>query len=115
MNKTVKIAISMSEEAFKEIEKLRRKSGKNRSQVIREALLALKAASHARPAILEAREAYGTPESGTMIDPEERKRRAIAAAGRFRSGVTDLAANHDRYLEESYGGLSHKKNADEKD
>lgn len=34
---------------------------------------------------------------------EERKRRAIAAAGKFHSGVTDLSAAHDRYLGESYG------------
>ncbi|HHV54678.1 MAG TPA: CopG family transcriptional regulator [Firmicutes bacterium] len=33
---------------------------------------------------------------------EDRIKRAIAAAGRFRSGVRDLATNHDNYLEESY-------------
>jgi metal-responsive CopG/Arc/MetJ family transcriptional regulator len=102
MNKTVKIAISMSEAAFKEIETLRRKSGKNRSQVVREAMRAFITASHRKPAIHEERAAYGAPEPATLVDPEEKKRRAIAAAGRFRSGVTDLAANHDRYLEESY-------------
>ena len=32
----------------------------------------------------------------------ERRRRAIAVAGRFRSGVPDLAVNHDRYLAEIY-------------
>lgn len=31
-------------------------------------------------------------------DREERARRALAAAGRFRSGLGDLAAEHDRYL-----------------
>ncbi len=34
---------------------------------------------------------------------EERKRQALAAVGRFRSGVSDLAANHDRYLGEAFG------------
>jgi predicted nucleic acid-binding protein len=34
------------------------------------------------------------------ISPEERKKRAIAAAGRFRSGVTDLSARHDEHLAE---------------
>ena len=34
---------------------------------------------------------------------EERKRRALAAVGRFRSGVSDLAASHDRYLGEAFG------------
>ena len=33
---------------------------------------------------------------------EERKQRAIAVAGRFNSGITDLAANHDRYLAEAF-------------
>ena len=36
-------------------------------------------------------------------DREEIKRRAIAAIGRFRSDVTDLAREHDRYLEEAFG------------
>ncbi len=40
--------------------------------------------------------------STNEIDREERKRRAIAAAGRYHSGLTDLSSNHDRYLAESY-------------
>jgi predicted transcriptional regulator len=31
------------------------------------------------------------------------RRRAMAAAGRFRSGVKDLAAAHDSYLTEIFG------------
>ena len=42
--------------------------------------------------------------SGVLIDISERRRRAIAAAGRFRSGVSDLSVNHDRYLAEDYSG-----------
>ena len=34
---------------------------------------------------------------------EQRRRRAIAAAGQFRSGVKDLAAAHDSYLTEAFG------------
>lgn len=34
---------------------------------------------------------------------EELKRRALSAIGRFRSDVTDLAAEHDRYLDEEFG------------
>jgi hypothetical protein len=41
-------------------------------------------------------------ESPAVIDREERKRRAIAVAGRFRSGLTDLGVNHDEYLAEAY-------------
>jgi len=36
------------------------------------------------------------------VSREEQKRRAIGAAGRFRSGVTDLGEAHDRYLEEAF-------------
>jgi predicted DNA-binding ribbon-helix-helix protein len=36
------------------------------------------------------------------IDPEDRKRRALAAAGRFHSGLTDLSTAHDRYLAEAF-------------
>lgn len=34
---------------------------------------------------------------------EERVRRALAAAGKFRSGVKDAAKRHDEYLAEAYG------------
>ena len=38
-----------------------------------------------------------------LIAPtEERYRRALAAVGRFRSDVTDLAAEHDRYSTGAY-------------
>ena len=33
-----------------------------------------------------------------QVDRETRKGRAIAAAGRFNSGLTDLSTNHDEYL-----------------
>ena len=32
------------------------------------------------------------------VDDDERRRRAIAVAGRFRSGAGDLASAHDRHL-----------------
>jgi len=34
---------------------------------------------------------------------EQRRRRAMEAAGQFRSGVKDLAAAHDSYLTEDFG------------
>jgi hypothetical protein len=37
------------------------------------------------------------------ISMEERRRRAIAAVGRFHSGISDLAERHDEYLAEAYG------------
>lgn len=33
---------------------------------------------------------------------EERRRRAMDLSGRFRSGVTDLSTEHDRYLAEAH-------------
>jgi len=41
--------------------------------------------------------------SASAVDREERKRRAVAAVGRFNSGVSDLSENHDRYLAEAFG------------
>jgi hypothetical protein len=36
------------------------------------------------------------------VSPEERRQRAIAIAGRFRSGQSDLSTKHDEYLGEVY-------------
>jgi hypothetical protein len=36
------------------------------------------------------------------VDTAERRRRAVAAAGRFRSGQNDISINHDDYLVEAY-------------
>jgi hypothetical protein len=47
-----------------------------------------------------------------IVDPTERRRRAVAAAGRFRSGISDLSSNHDKYLEDSYSVTAPK--SDEK-
>jgi hypothetical protein len=40
--------------------------------------------------------------SAGAVDDHEQRRRALAIAGRFRSGRGDLAAEHDRYLDEAY-------------
>ena len=39
--------------------------------------------------------------SAGMISREERKRRALAASGRFNSGIGDLAEQHDKYYAEA--------------
>ncbi len=36
------------------------------------------------------------------ISPEEQRQRAIAVAGRFHSGQSDLSVNHDNHLAEVY-------------
>lgn len=37
------------------------------------------------------------------LGQETRRQRALAVAGRFRSGCPDLSAEHDEYLAEAYG------------
>lgn len=51
-------------------------------------------------AVEEGRAAYGSPASPDLVDAAELRRRAAEAAGRFASGVSDLAVSHDRYLAE---------------
>jgi hypothetical protein len=41
--------------------------------------------------------------AGGTANQEQRRQRAIEAAGRFRSGQTDLSEKHDAYLAEVYG------------
>ena len=36
------------------------------------------------------------------INDKERRQRALAVAGRFRSGLGDLSRHHDAYLEETF-------------
>lgn len=40
-------------------------------------------------------------QSDSSIDLDEKRRRAIAAAGRFRSGRHDISRKHDKYLVEA--------------
>ena len=47
-----------------------------------------------------------------MTDLAERRRRAIAAAGKFRSGLADLSSDHDRYLEEAFAEVSPGRDKD---
>ena len=36
------------------------------------------------------------------VSVDERRRRAIAAIGRYSSGCSDISVNHDQYLDEAY-------------
>jgi len=40
--------------------------------------------------------------AGVSVDDDERRRRAIAATGRFRSGKSDVSSEHDRHLVEAF-------------
>ena len=112
MRKTIKFTISMSAAEFKDIESVRRKTGRTRSQFIRDAVAALRRGSALPPSVREDKAEYGVPPApdfAQITDIAERRRRAIAAAGKFRSGVSDLSSHHDRYLEAAYSeGTSEK-------
>ena len=105
MRKIVKFTISMSAAEFKDIESIRRKAGRTRSQFIRDAVAAWRHGRVPPLSIKEDQAEYGAPpapDAAALTDMAERRRRAMAAAGKFRSGVSDLSANHDRYLEEVF-------------
>ena len=106
MRKTVKFAVSMSEEEFKKLESLRRKTGWTRSQYIRDAVRAWKAEFLRPLGVKEDAGEYKTGIPTDLIDLEERRRRAIAAAGRFCSGIPDLSSKHDKHLEDIYAEIS---------
>lgn len=40
--------------------------------------------------------------SGTAIDIEERRKRALDIVGRFSSGKRDISREHDKYLSEAF-------------
>lgn len=113
MGNTVKFAVSMSAGEFKDLESKRRKARKTRSEFVREAVRAW-AAGPGRGArasetgtVNEEPGRYGPGgaaqdlmDLADLTDIAERRRRAIAATGRFKSGVSDLSENHDKYLAE---------------
>ncbi|HYA48286.1 MAG TPA: hypothetical protein VEG35_01190 [Burkholderiales bacterium] len=116
MKKTAKFAVSMPEPEFSDIEALRRKSAMTRSQFVREAVRAWKVSAgppglrrwspsaetdRDRPAVREEARGYGHELLPELADDADRRRRAIAVAGRFSSGAGDLSLRHDDYLEEA--------------
>ena len=40
--------------------------------------------------------------NSSLVDIEERKKKAIQAIGRFRSGARDISDKHDKYLDEAF-------------
>ncbi|OGD34260.1 MAG: hypothetical protein A2V45_06700 [Candidatus Aminicenantes bacterium RBG_19FT_COMBO_58_17] len=116
MKKTAKFAISMPEAEFKDLEAQRRRAKKTRSAFVREAVWAWRRCEGRKQSlgtpggsVEEERAKYGperpapeAPGPESLKDAAEVRRRAIAAAGRFRSGVEDLSLNHDKYLVGDY-------------
>jgi Arc/MetJ-type ribon-helix-helix transcriptional regulator len=118
MSRTVKFTVSVPEPVFKEIEALRRRTGMSRSQLVREAVRGLGSKAEkptpggtaAGTVVREGSVRYGVPAPSfqEITDAAERRRRAIAAAGRFRSGTPDLSTEHDAHLEDAYAAVSGK-------
>ena len=79
----VRTQIQLTEEQAKAVKKIARTRHLSVAELIRQAVDNLIKAS-------------------TVIDVEERRKRAIDAAGRFRSGLRDLSTEHDKYLEEAF-------------
>ncbi len=109
-NKT-KFTISMPQNVFTAIEDVRQKTGQSRSSIILEAVSAwLRQSKESRqgiwsPAVKEESAGYGS--RSFLNDPDELRKRAIAAAGRFHSKTGELSTEHDKILSESYAGKTH--------
>jgi predicted transcriptional regulator len=76
--------IELTEEQDRRLEEVASRQGRSVSELLRERV----------NAVLHEEE----PE----VPREEFRRRALAAAGRFNSGLPDLGTNHDCYLEENF-------------
>lgn len=114
MSRTIKFTVSVPSRMFKALETLRAKTGMSRSQLVREALRRLEAVPDGLAAgeistltgVREEPTRYGNPAEPLyeITDKAERRKRALAVVGRFRSDVTDLSTEHDKYLDEAYTG-----------
>jgi hypothetical protein len=76
--------IQHTDSQFKALKKLSKVENKSMAELIRQAVDSL---------------LHDQPRPG----PDKLKKRAIAIAGQFRSGVQALSTNHDRYLGEAFG------------
>ncbi|MEW6546981.1 MAG: ribbon-helix-helix protein, CopG family [Bacillota bacterium] len=79
----VRTQVQLTEEQARALKKLAAEQGKSVADLIRKGVDLVIASSWSTAA-------------------EERVSRAIALAGRFRSGLRDLSVEHDRYLAEAY-------------
>ena len=76
--------IQLPEEQARKLKRLAAAEGRSMADLIREGI-----------ALVLAR--------GGAVDPEERRARALAVVGRYRSGIGDVAEKHDEHLADLYG------------
>jgi predicted DNA-binding protein len=79
----IRTQIQLSEEQSRSLKALAAREGKSVAELIRLSVDAMLA-------------------TAGVIDEAEKRRRALAVVGRFRTGESDLAEAHDRYLAEAY-------------
>lgn len=79
----VKIQIQLTEEQVRALELISAQQGCSVAELIRQSV-------------------DNVIQSQGVVDDREKQQRAIAAAGSFRSGLADLAVEHDHYLAEVY-------------
>ena len=109
-NKT-KFTISMPQDVFTVIEDVRQKTSRSRSSIVLDAVSAwLRQSKESQHdvwshAVKEENAGYGA--RSFLSDPDELRKRAIAAAGRFHSKTGELSTEHDKILSESYAGKTH--------
>lgn len=63
----------------------------------------LAAARHVSMADLIRRGVDAILRSNSVLDVAEKRKRALALAGKFRSGKHDVSKDHDKYLAEDFG------------
>lgn len=79
----IRTQIQLTEEQVKTLKKIANKKQVSLAELIRQGVNALMRLSG-------------------EVSIEERKKRAIVAAGRFHSGKQDISAKHDEYLTEAF-------------
>ena len=79
----IRTQIQLTEEQSKTLKELSARQGKSIAELIRMSV-------------------DGLLQTQGMMSDEQRVQRALAVVGRFRTGDSDLAEEHDRYLNEAF-------------
>lgn len=105
MARMIRTIISLPEEEKRSVEGFAKERKMSVAEVIRRALRGIIEAEGTgetvrgpRKNLMEEGRPYGSTALERIIDADELKRRAIAAAGLFASGRPDLSIGHDLYL-----------------
>jgi Ribbon-helix-helix domain len=81
----VRTQIQLTEEQYKRLKAMSHQQGISIAEIVRQSV-----------------DEYTKRRETDHVDPDERRRRAMAVAGRFNSGLSDISVNHDEYLAEAY-------------